>query len=117
MLRPALLAILAVGAAPALADPPAGHEVTIPRMSHFLEWRADGTDALYVRADTGRWYHVRTQGECPRLASQSSIRFNASPSDRLDRSSTIGADGWRCMIASIAESDGPSRAAAHGRHR
>jgi len=107
MLRFALLAMLALGGAAARADPPAGHEVTIPRMSHYLEWRADGIDSLYIRADTGRWYHVRTQGDCPRLMNHSNIRFNASPSDRLDRSSTISAEGWRCLVASIAESGAP----------
>jgi hypothetical protein len=112
MIRPAVVLLALLGSAPALADPPAS-EVTIPRMSHYLEWRANTPDSLYVRGDTGQWYLVRTQGACPRLMSQPRIRFNASPSDRLDRSSTIGADGWRCLIASIAESEGPPQHRGH----
>ncbi len=113
MIRPAMILLAALGAAPALADPPATEEVTIPRMSRYLEWRAHTPDSLFVRGDTGQWYLVRTQGPCPRLMSQPRIRFNASPSDRLDRSSTISADGWRCLVAGIAESDGPPRRHDH----
>jgi hypothetical protein len=110
MIRPAMIALAFVGAAPALATPPDRHEVTIPRMSHYLEWRAESPTSLFIRADTGRWYRVRTEAPCPRLMQQPRIRFIASAGDRFDRYSSIRADSWRCQVASISESGTPPHA-------
>lgn len=93
-------------AAPALAgDTPA--ETTIPRISGFLEWLPDGNQALFIRGDTGRWYRVALQTTCPRIRQGARIRFNASPGNRFDRHSSIRADGWRCLVASVTHSEGP----------
>src|SRR5829696_5948452 len=100
MSRLALVALTLFAAVPALAAGSPAGETTIPRMSAFLEWVPDGAEALYVRADSGRWYHVRLQSACPRILNRSNVHFLASPTDRLDRYSIIRADGWRCQIAS-----------------
>jgi hypothetical protein len=94
-------------AAPALAreSVPPG-ETTIPRMSGFLEWRPDGNQALYIQGDTGRWYHATLEAPCPRLVTRTRVRFNASPSDRFDRHSSIRADGWRCLVSSVTALEG-----------
>lgn len=82
-------------------------ESSVPRMSRFLEWRPDGSRALFIRADTGRWYHATLQAACPRLADRAAIRFISSPGDRFDRASAVSAAGWRCLVSSVTESDGP----------
>ena len=109
MIRKLLLATALLGAAPAYAFGPtaAPDNVRIPRMRGMLDWRPDGSRALYIRADTGRWYHATLMADCPRLAARSNIRFQAAPNGDFDRYSAIVADGWRCQVASISESAGP----------
>jgi hypothetical protein len=112
MIRQLIIATALLGAAPAAAAVPRIQpgETVIPRMSHFLEWLPDGQRGLFIRGDTGRWYYARLETDCPRLNSGPHIRFDASPSDRLDRFSAIRADGWRCQIASIVETETPPAA-------
>jgi hypothetical protein len=109
MIGKILLGALLLGATPvyALGAADASHEVRIPRMGRFLDWRPDGNQALYIRADTGRWYHASLENACPRLVTRSNVRFLAAPNGDFDRYSTVVADGWRCQVASITESGGP----------
>jgi hypothetical protein len=106
-----LIAASLLGAAPAYASGPAAApgEVRIPRMGSFLEWRPDGSRALFIRADTGRWYRASLETDCPRLANRSNVRFIAAPNGDFDRYGIVVADGWRCQVAAISESDGPPR--------
>ena len=115
MIRKILLAAALLGAAPVYAFGPtaAPDEVRIPRMGSFLEWRPDGNQALFIRADNGRWYHASLENACPRLANRSNVRFLAAPNGDFDRYSTVVADGWRCQVAAISESDGPPRRHRH----
>src|SRR5829696_8120387 len=92
----ALTLVAALAASTAGAETISPGETVIPRMSRFLEWVPDGAERLYVHGENRRWYLVRLQSACPRLLNRANIRFNASPTDRLDRYSTIRADGWRC---------------------
>ena len=107
MIARTLAALALLGAGPVVAAGPQSAEVTIPHMSRFLEWRPDGNQALFVRAESGRWYRVTLEAPCPRLLNRSNTRFNASPTDRFDRFSSIRADGWRCQVERISHSEGP----------
>jgi len=111
MVRNLLIATVLLGTVPAMASGPtaAPGDVRIPRMGRFLEWRPDGNQALFIRADNGRWYHASLENACPRLANRSNVRFIAAPNGDFDRYSTVVADGWRCQVAGISESDGPPR--------
>jgi Family of unknown function (DUF6491) len=109
----ALTLALALAATAAGAESLAARETVIPRMSRFLDWRPADASSLYVQAESRRWYLVRLQSACPRILNRANVRFNASPTDRLDRYSTIRADGWRCQISSITESGPPP---GHERH-
>jgi hypothetical protein len=111
MIRKILIAAALLGSAPVYAVGPtaAPDEVRIPRMGRFLEWRPDGARALYIRADNGRWYHASLESDCPRLANRSNVSFIAAPNGDFDRYSSIVADGWRCQVAAISESEGPRR--------
>jgi len=104
MIAPLMLAFALAGAG---TPAPAPGETTIPRMSGFLEWLPDGNQALFIRGDTGRWFRATLEAPCPRLRQGARMRFNASPGNRFDRHSSIRADGWRCMVASVTDSGGP----------
>ena len=115
MIGKCLIAAALLGAAPAYAFGPAAApgEVRIPRMGRFLEWRPDGNQALFIRADNGRWYRASLENACPRLANRSNIRFIAAPNGDFDRYSAVVADGWRCQVAAISESEGPPQRHRH----
>ncbi|MFL6863826.1 MAG: DUF6491 family protein, partial [Allosphingosinicella sp.] len=104
-------AVPAAAAANAAASPPPtiGQETSIPDIHRdgFIDWRAEGRDALYVHAMNGKWYLVRTAAPCPRLRTAMALGFVASPTDRLDRYGAILAEGWRCQIASVTLSAPP----------
>jgi hypothetical protein len=105
MLAPIILAALAGASAPAPTI--AGTETAIPRISDFLEWRADGKRGLYIRADTGTWYYARTDAPCARLSTALSLHFAGTVQNQLDRYSQVIAEGWRCTVASVVESPPP----------
>jgi hypothetical protein len=114
MLTKTLIAAAALGAAPAFAlDAPvaAPPEAHIRSMADYLETVVDPQRGIYIRDYSGRWYYARIEGLCPRLTRSASLRFDAAPGGNFDRYSTIRADGWRCTVASVTESDGPPRPA------
>ena len=85
----------------AASDAP--RETRIPRMANFIQWVADGQRGIYVRADTGKWYYARVQGECPRLRPTVALNFDTSNGE-LDRYSALRIEGWRCPLESVVES-------------
>jgi Zn-dependent protease len=90
-------------------------EVRIPRMGGFLDWRPDGSHGLYIRADTGRWYHASLQNDCPRLVTRSNVRFIAAPNGDFDRYSARSSPmAGAARSRASAESDGPPD--YNGRH-
>jgi hypothetical protein len=105
-------ATLSAAATPALADPPANRvrpEVKIRNMTDYLEAVADPGRGIYIRGYNGQWYYASVRGECPRLNRNARLSFNTSPGGDFDKDSSIRADGWRCMIDSVTESDAPPR--------
>src|SRR6478672_10711536 len=67
----------------------------------------DGTAGLWVQSFKGDWYYGRFAGPCSRLGDSYGLGFDASPNDRLDRFSTVIADGERCPFVSFTRSDPP----------
>ena len=103
------LAWLAAAAPAAAMDSPdtsAARETRIPRISHFLEWVADGQQGIFVRAESGRWYYARTRFRCSRLRPTVSLGFIA-PSGELDRFGALSVEGWRCPLISVVASEAP----------
>jgi hypothetical protein len=108
MIRQAVIAAALIGSAPIHAfAPAAGQETRVPRMASFLEWVADDSRGLYIRADSGRWYYARIQQDCPGLHPHAALSFQTAPNGDFDRFSAIRAEGWRCQVASVTASDGP----------
>lgn len=108
----AATALLATSAAPVLAaEQPsrAREEVQIRNMADYLEAVPDPGRGVYIRGYTGQWYYAAVRGQCPRLTHTASLRFNTSPGGHFDRNSSIRADGWRCLVDSVTESDAPPR--------
>jgi hypothetical protein len=99
-------------AAPALAASnggPAPDETRIRQIGSRLEIVPDPGRGLYIQDYQGKWFHASTQGECPRLTYNARLRLVASPGGYFDSRSAVVADGWRCLVSSVTESDGPPR--------
>ena len=111
--RLTLAAVTLATAAPVLAtsNQPVP-EARIRNIGSLLETVPDERLGIYIRDYRGQWYYARTRDECPRLNHQARLRLIPSPGGHFDRNSAIAADGWRCLVASVTESDGPPR-----RHR
>lgn len=111
------VAAFATVATPALAaaEPnQARPEVRIRNMVDYLEAVPDPGRGVFIRGYTGQWYYASVRGECPRLTRSASLRFNTSPGGDFDKDSSIRADGWRCMVDSVTESDAPPRPGRRG---
>lgn len=110
MIKQTIIAALLLGSAPALAaggPETSARETRVPRIGRFLEHRADGNRGVYIRADTGRWYYARMQGQCPRLRPNVAISFLGARGGNFDRHGMIRVEGWRCMVDSVVESGPP----------
>lgn len=105
-----LAAATCLVAVPAIAAPaPIGPETRVPRIRNFIEWKADGKQGVYIRAETGRWYYARTQAKCARLRPTATLSFQASANGDLDRFGALRVEGWRCPLASVVESGPPPK--------
>lgn len=102
-------------ATPALAVPraakaPSGPEVAVPFFGAdgTSDYRIDGERGIYLLSATdGKWYYLHVAPDCPRLAAARGFSVDTGPSGRLDRSSTIMAEGERCLLSSVTRSPVP----------
>lgn len=100
------------GQAPAApATRPPGVDATIPFVNHggIRNWRADGTDALYIEDAHGNWYRATLMGTCVDLPYVEQIAFLTRGGDTLDKFSAIAVKGHRCPISALVTSAPPPR--------
>jgi hypothetical protein len=69
----------------------------------------DGQQGIWIADLRGRWYYARFIQPCERLPNTTSIGFDTSPMDRLDKNSAVIADGERCRFGSFERSDAPPK--------
>jgi hypothetical protein len=87
-------------------------EARIRNMSEYLEAVVDRHQGVFIRGYTGQWYYARTEHGCARLTRGARLGFIPSPGGDFDRDSVIRADGQRCLVGSVVESEGPPRRTA-----
>lgn len=90
---------------------PFGVDAQIPfaNSGNIREWRADGSDALYVQDGRGRWYRATLLGPCIDLPTANQIAFLTQGPDQLDKFSSISVRGQRCAFTALVTSAGPPR--------
>lgn len=112
LLAAAIAALPLAAAAEHATKPP---QASIPFVNHggIRDWRADGTDTLYVQ-DRGRnWYRAELLGPCLDLPFAQAIGFETRGVDRFDRFSTVRVRGERCAVTSLVKSDPPPPKRGH----
>ncbi|MDX2222621.1 MAG: DUF6491 family protein [Rhodospirillaceae bacterium] len=115
------LALLAA-AAPALAQPAAPEQASIPFFDHdaIRDWRADGNRALYIEGSGRQWYYGELMGPCLGLDFAHTIAFAERPGTSFDRfGSIIVKDGpagsaQTCRLKSLVKSEKPAGKAKAG---
>ena len=105
-----LLALLIAGGCATAPAPSSelGEAAVIPfvKRDGILEWVAAAPEQVYLRGPSGDWFLVRTMGPC-RINSATTLGFETTGADQLDRHGAILAEGFRCPIESITRSEAP----------
>lgn len=111
------------GAAP--ADRPVGRETTIEFASNggLRDWQRGpaGSDIVYVRDRTERWYQVTLTGPCARYATQDALVYTTDNNGTFDTFSRVSVPrqmpGAVCGVTSIKTSLPPPGQPGARKHR
>ena len=109
LLAAALAALPAAQAMAAPAHAPAPAQASIAFVNHggIRDWRAVGSDTLFVQDRSRNWYRADLMGPCLDLPFAQTIGFETRGIDTFDRFSTVRVRGQRCAVQSLVRSDAP----------
>lgn len=96
----------------AAAEPAARREASIPfaASNGIRDWQADGSQGLWVRANSGAWYYGKFSFPCSGLQFHEGLRFKFNPDGSFDRwSAILTREQGRCLFKSFEASDGPPK--------
>ena len=102
-----LSASLGAAAAPA---PGANTEASIPSANQggIRNWRADGSQGMWIQAASGRWFYASFSSQCTTLPLALEVRFVPEPSGALSRWSSIRLEhDVRCFFRTLQSSGAP----------
>ena len=106
-----LAGVTTVSAAAAAAEQPARPpEASIPFAAHdgIVDWEADGSKGLWIKARGNHWYYARFFAPCAGLQFHYGLRFKFGPGGELDRFGEVYTrDSGHCAFTSLVASDGP----------
>lgn len=99
------------GASEPRARAPASAEARIPFVNHggINDWRADGSDAIYIQDNHRQWYRATFMGSCIDLPFAEVIGIETRGGDTFDRFGTVIVRGHRCAVSSFVKSDAPPK--------
>lgn len=114
ILAASLLAISAGAAHAADAqkapDPPRDHTaIRFVDYGGIRDWRAQGNDALLIRAQNGKYYRAMFFGPCFGLDFTQRIGFVSDVMGSLDKFGSILVDGHECWFRSFNEIEKPEK--------
>ncbi len=108
------LLALGLAASPALAGAgqpktQASEEARIPFVNNggIRDWRAEGSDAVYVQDNARRWYKATLMHRAIGLPFAQAIGFETRGVDSFDRFSAIVVDGQRIPVQSLVRVEDP----------
>lgn len=88
---------------------PAQKHVSIPfaDIGNILDWRASGTDEIYIQSMRREWYRAVFFSPCTELPFAVQIAFVTEPNGALNQFSSILVEGQRCWFRSFEHASGP----------
>ena len=107
-------ALTALLAAPLCLPAEAGAvgEPSIPFAAEngIRDWQADGSQGLWVRANSGAWYYGRFSFPCTGLQFREALRFKFNPNGSFDRwSAVLTHEQGSCLFKTFETSTGPPK--------
>lgn len=112
-----LLSALATSAVAEVKSADVKTEASIPFANHggINDWRADGSQGIWVQSVGRRWYYAKFLGPCIELPFANALGFVSEPSGELNRWSSIRVPhGGRCQFIDFQASQGPPVKAKKG---
>jgi hypothetical protein len=112
LLAAAALSGLLAASAGSAAEPAAKREASIPFAADrgIRDWQADGSQGLWVQANSGAWYYGKFSFPCTGLQFQEGLKFKFNPDGSFDRwSAVLPRDQGRCLFTSFEPSAGPPK--------
>lgn len=103
----AVAALLAGGAA--AAETSRSNDARIPFASNVRDFRADGTDGIYIQDVHRQWYRGTFMAPCLDLPFADTIGFNDRGTGGLDKWGTIYVRGDRCTLRTFVKSGPPPK--------
>ena len=100
---------LASSAAHSAAPPAIGQEARIPFVNRgaVRDFRVEGRDTVYLRAQRGRWYRATFFGKCFGLPFAQTIGIDTAGRSVLDRYGALIVSGERCQFQSLVRVEAP----------
>lgn len=100
-------ALLSGGAA--ASGSPKSEEARIPFASNVRDFRADGTDGIYIQDSHRTWYRGTFMSPCLDLPFANAIGFDDRGTGGLDKWGTIYVRGNRCTLRTFVKSGPPPK--------
>jgi hypothetical protein len=69
------------------------------------DWRAEGNDAMLIKALNGNWYRAQFSMPCMGIKFREQVAFVTDGTDRVDRFSSVIVNGERCWFRSFEKVD------------
>ncbi len=94
------------------AETSAVREASIPFAAEngIRDWQADGSQGLWVRANSGAWYYGRFSFPCTGLQFKEALRFKFNPDGSFDRwSAVLTREQGRCLFKTFEASAEPPK--------
>ena len=112
LLAAAAITGLLAAALGSAAEPAAKRGASIPFAADrgIRDWQADGSQGLWVRANSGAWYYGKFSFPCTGLQFQQGLHFKFNSDGSFDRwSAVLTRDQGRCLFTSFEPSAGPPK--------
>lgn len=109
---PSVLGLLLAAPLCLAAESGAQREASIPFAAEngIRDWQADGSQGLWVRANSGAWYYGRFSFPCTGLQFKEALHFKFNPDGSFDRwSAVLTREQGRCIFKSFETSAGPPK--------
>src|SRR3569833_1276211 len=92
---------------PRLEVSPATASMACVDFGNIFDWRGEGTEGIYIQADTRKWYHATFVAPCQNLPYTEHVDVHTPPPSSANTVDSIEVRGEDCYFKSLEEAPGP----------